>query len=310
MVVPAALFVAVNIGTEAARGWGIPMATDIAMALGALAILGRHLHPSHKLFLLALAIVDDIGAVVVIAFFYSRGIDLSMLALAAGSLVAILILRRVGEQRISVYVLIGTVLWYATKQAGIHATLAGVVLGLLTPTKPALRQDLIDYDALNDISNMSAAEETMQIARQSVSVVEWLEHRLHPWTSYVIVPLFALANAGIEVSRSSFRHALTSRVSIGIVVGLVVGKTLGITAASWLAVRFRVATLPEGLTFRSILGVAAIAGIGFTVSLFITDLAFDGPTFAVPAKLAVLCATLVAAALGGLLLRGVGDDSA
>jgi Na+:H+ antiporter, NhaA family len=312
MVVPAALFAAINLGTSAARGWAIPMATDIAMALGALSLLGRHLHPSHKLFLLALAIVDDIGAVVVIAVFYSKGIDVSMLALAGAALTTIVVLRRAGVQQLLIYVAVGIVLWYATKGAGLHATLAGVVLGLMTPTKPALSADLVDQDALGDISNLAAAQETMQLARQSVSVVEWLEHRLHPWTSYVVVPLFALANAGIRVSRSELREAASSRVAIGIVVGLVVGKTVGITAASWMAVRLGLATLPAGLTFRSIVGVASIAGIGFTVSLFIVDLAFVDSRFAAPAKLAVLAATVLAATLGGVLLRGVtrGVDTA
>jgi Na+:H+ antiporter, NhaA family len=305
MIVPAALFTAINIGSPGTRGWAIPMATDIAMALGALSILGRHLHASHKLFLLALAIVDDIGAVVVIAIFYSKGINFSMLAVAGIALAAVLLLRRAGVQQLLVYVALGIVLWYATKGAGLHATLAGVVLGLLTPTKPALSADLVDEEVLRDISNLSAAQETMQLARQSVSVVEWLEHRLHPWTSYVIVPLFALANAGIQISGSQMREAASSRVAIGIVVGLVLGKTVGITAASWIAVRFGLATLPDGLTFRSILGVAAIAGIGFTVSLFIVDLAFTDPTLEAPAKLAVLAATVLAATLGGLLLRGV-----
>ncbi len=305
MIVPAALFAAINIGTPGARGWAIPMATDIAMALGALSILGRHLHPSHKLFLLALAIVDDIGAVVVIAIFYSKGINVSMLALVAASLGLIVLLRRAGVQRLSVYVLVGAVLWYATKGAGLHATLAGVALGLMTPTKPALSADLVDQDALGDISNLAAAEETMHLARQSVSVVEWLEHRLHPWTSYVIVPLFALANAGIRVDASQLREAASSRVAIGIVLGLVIGKTGGITLASWIAVRLGLATLPIGLTFRSIIGVAAIAGIGFTVSLFIVDLAFVDASLEAPAKLAVLAATVGAATLGGLLLRVV-----
>lgn len=304
MVVPAAIYFAVNAGSNGARGWGIPMATDIAMALGALAILGRHLHPAHKLFLLALAIVDDVGAVMVIAVFYSSGIDGSMLIVAGTALFAILGMRRAGVQRITAYVAVGVVLWYATKGAGIHATLTGVVVGLLTPTKPAVPMDLVDQDALNDISSLRAAEETMQIARQSVSVVEWLEHRLHPWTSYVIVPLFALANAGIRLDGSSMRAALTSRVGLGIVLGLVAGKVIGISLASWLAVRAGVASLPDGLTFRSLVGVAAIAGMGFTVSLFVTDLAFRSPEQTGPAKLAVLIATVCAAVLGGLLLRG------
>jgi NhaA family Na+:H+ antiporter len=306
MVVPALLYVAVAGGGEARDGWGIPMATDIAMAVGVVALLGSRVHPSLKLFLLALAIVDDIGAILVIAVFYSDSIDMAMLALAALAIAAIVAMREFGVQAIPAYVLVGSGLWLAMHEAGVHATLAGVLCGLLAPTAPHVPRDLIDEDELLDVSSVEAARATVTQARSSVSVVEWLEHMLHPWTSFVIVPLFALANAGITVGGDQVSDALSSRVTLAIVVGLVIGKPIGITLASWLAVRSGLGELPQGVTWRALAGVASIAGIGFTVSLFVTELAFDDETIIADAKLGVLAASLVSAVIGSALVVAAG----
>jgi NhaA family Na+:H+ antiporter len=301
MVVPALFYFAVA-GSDAREGWGIPMATDIAMAVGVVALLGSRVHPSLKLFLLALAIVDDIGAILVIAVFYSGSIDMAMLGLAVLALLGMGLMRLAGVQAIPAFVVVGGGLWLALHEAGIHATLAGVACGLLAPTVPHVPREAIDEDELRDVSSVEAARATVSEARASVSVVEWLEHLLHPWTSFVIVPLFALANAGITIGGDELSDALSSRVTLGVVAGLVIGKPLGITLASWAAVRSGVGELPAGATWRALVGVSSIAGIGFTVSLFVTELAFDDELHIADAKLGVLGASILSAVVGSLLV--------
>jgi Na+:H+ antiporter, NhaA family len=302
MVVPALVYAAFNAGGEGSDGWGIPMATDIAMAVGVLSLMGSRASPSLKLFLLALAIVDDIGAIVVIAVFYTDDIRGEALLAAAGLVVVVAAMRRAGITSIAPYAVIGAGLWLALHESGVHATVAGVALGLMTPTQPIRHPELIDAGELADVSSYEAARQTATAARESVSVVEWLEHQLHPWTSFVIVPLFVLANAGVPLSGPAVSDALTSSVAGGIVVGLVVGKFVGVAGFTWLAARLRVARLPEGVTWSGILGVSALAGIGFTVSIFITDLAFAGTTLEDQAKIAILAASVLAAAIGSALL--------
>ena len=302
MVVPALIYAAFNAGGEGTDGWGIPMATDIAMAVGVLSLLGSRASPSLKLFLLALAIVDDIGAIVVIAVFYTDDIGGEALLAAAGLVVVVAAMRRAGITSIAPYAVIGAALWLALHESGVHATVAGVALGLMTPTQPIRHPELIDAGELADVSSYEAARQTATAARESVSVVEWLEHQLHPWTSFVIVPLFVLANAGVPLSGPAVSDALTSSVAGGIVVGLVVGKFVGVAGFTWLAARLRVARLPEGATWSGIVGVSALAGIGFTVSIFITDLAFAGTTLEDQAKIAILAASVLAAAIGSALL--------
>ena len=254
MIVPAILFALVNLSGPGAHGWGIPMATDIAMALGVLALVGSRVHPSLKLFLLSVAIVDDIGAIVVIAVFYSTAIDPTMLAASVALVGLVVVLNRFGVRHVGIYIVVGTVLWLTTHEAGVHATIAGVILGLLAPTKPFLPVELVVEAVLADVSTLQAAQETVRLARASVSVVEWIEHHLHPWTSLVIVPLFAFANAGITLDGERLRQAVSSRVTLGVIVGLVGGKIIGVTAGTWFAVRARVTTLPEGLTWRAVVG--------------------------------------------------------
>jgi NhaA family Na+:H+ antiporter len=314
MLVPALLYLAINAGGEGSRGWGIPMATDIAMALGVLSLLGSRIKPSLKLFLLALAIVDDIGAIVVIAIFYSRGIDAGSLVVGAALVAVIVVMRRVDVRAVWPYVVVGAALWLAVHESGAHATIAGVILGLLAPTGAPRSQATVDVDKLADVSTVEAARETTVLARESVPVAERLEHAIHPWSSYVIVPLFALANAGVVISSDAVADAVRSPITQGVVLGLVVGKFVGISAFAWLACRFRIATLPAGTTWSGILGVAALAGIGFTVSIFVSGLAFGAGVRDTNAKLGILAASVVAAAVGSLVLArrasGVDPESA
>ena len=269
MVVPAALYLLVNDGGPGARGWGIPMATDIAFALGLLALLGRRVPASLKLFLLALAIVDDLGAIAVIAVFYSDSIGAGWLAAAAGSLLAIHLLWRAGIRSIPAHVVLAVLTWWFVFESGVHATIAGVAVALLVP----------------------------------VDLGDDVEHTLHPITSFLIVPLFALANAGVELDPGSLDGAGATEVALGVALGLVVGKVLGISAAVWLAVRLGWGQLPHGTTWRHIIGVAAVAGIGFTVSLFVAGLAFDDAGLVDAAKLGILGGSALAGVIGWATLR-------
>ena len=281
MVIPAALFAVINSGTDTSRGWGVPMATDIALALGVIALLGRHIvPPSLSLFLLAIAIVDDIGAIVVIAVFYGNGIEVTWLAAAAAMVAFAVLLRRLRVTAMWPFVAIGLAMWLSLHEAGVHATIAGVIMGLLAPT------------AAPPGPNM-------------VSVVERLEHGLHPFTSFLIVPLFAISNAGIQFDNSLLDGVLSSRAFWGVVIGLVIGKPVGITLASWLAVRAGVAEYPTGVRLAQVAAVGAVAGIGFTVSLFVSELAFTRADQLGQAKFGVLIASIVAGLIGVVALRAV-----
>jgi NhaA family Na+:H+ antiporter len=313
MVVPALVYLTFNLGGEGESGWGIPMATDIAFALGVLAIVGRGLPPSLKAFLLTLAIVDDIGAIIVIAVFYSTGISLPALGVAIGLLLLMKGFQRLQIRWTVVYVFLGMSVWLATFQSGVHATIAGVALGLLTPAVPFQRPRAVSDEARR------VADETVDdpfppdadahhwlhisgLSREAVSPLARAQHLLHPWTSYLVVPVFALANAGVALSGSALRDATMSGVTVGVVAGLVVGKVLGIGLASMVVIRTGVARVPEGVTWGHLLGVAALAGIGFTVSLFITGLAFDDPALQGSAKVGILAASILAGLLGSMLL--------
>jgi NhaA family Na+:H+ antiporter len=309
MVVPAALYAAINAGGDGAAGWGIPMATDIAFAVGVLALLGDRVPAQLKVLLLALAIVDDIGAIVVIAAFYTDDLEVRWALAALLGLAAVLVLRRARVWYVPAYVLVGAATWLATFESGVHATIAGVVLGLLTPARPLLPEPDADRIAhqLSADHAVTAAElrDVSFQVRESVSVAERLQDLLHPWTSYVVVPVFALANAGVELSGSGLRDAATSPVAVGIVVGLVAGKLAGVAGAVAIARRTGLA-LPGGVTGRHVGGMAGLAGIGFTVSLFITGLAFDDAAHQAEAKVGILAASVLAAAAGTLVLRGGG----
>jgi NhaA family Na+:H+ antiporter len=238
----------------------------------------------------------------VIAIFYSSGIEPISLVVSAMLIVAVVIMRRLGVRVVWPYVVVGVALWLAVHESGVHATITGVILGLLTPTRARWSQETVDHAKLVDVSTVETARESAVLARGSVSVAEWLEHAIHPWSSYVIVPLFALANAGVVISSDSIGDAVRSPITHGVVVGLVVGKFVGISAFAWLACRFRVASLPEGTRWSGILGVAAIAGIGFTVSLFVSSLAFGSGVRDDNAKIGILVASVLAASAGSLIL--------
>jgi Na+:H+ antiporter, NhaA family len=312
MVVPALLYSVFNLGGEGADGWGIPMATDIAFALGVLAVVAPGVPATLRLFLLTLAIVDDIGAIVVIAAFYTSDLEPAWLAAAFAVLIAVYGLRQVGLTFTPLFVALGAALWLALHASGVHATLAGVAMGLLAPATPQLEREIVRSrgDELLDVFSAEAARTTTRLARQSVSQLEWLEHTLHPWSSLVVIPVFALANAGVSLTGEVMRDALTSPVTLGVLVGLVAGKTLGITGAAWLAYRTGLAELPSDVPFRQIAGVAALGGIGFTVSLFVTELAFDDASIAAEAKVGILAASLAATLLGWLLLSAHNRTSA
>ena len=302
MLVPALVYLAIA-GASAPEGWAIPMATDIALAVGVLAVAGDRIPSSMRAFLLGLAIVDDIGAIIIIAAFYSSGVGVGWLVGAAASVLVVSVMRRLGIPQTWPYVVVGTVLWVCMYEGGIHPTLAGVVLGLLAPSLPRFRPELIDADQLADVSDLDAARTTTVLAKGSVSTVEWLQHVLHPWTSYLIIPVFALANSGIEISADGLRDAMRSPITWGVLVGLLAGKPLGVVLATRLAVRAGIADAPQDSTPRHLLGIGSAAGIGFTVALFITELAFDDPVQQSNAKLAILVASACSAVVAGCILR-------
>jgi NhaA family Na+:H+ antiporter len=303
MVVPAALFLIVNVGGDGVDGWGVPMATDIAFALAVVTLLGPRVPAPVKVMLLALAIVDDIGAIAVIAVFYTESISFGWLLVAGAFVIVMAALHRLSVTYPPVLLAVGLAVWLAVYESGVHATIAGVALGLLMPARPRLDQADAErlVDALENRSDLDASDirATAAAIKASVSDCDRAIDALHPWTSYVIVPLFALANAGIELSAGSFSSP--SPVFIGVLVGLVVGKLVGVAGFSWLAVRTGLARLPDGVGWAHIVGVAAVAGIGFTVALFIAGLAFTGEMLD-DAKLGVLAASVVAAVLGAILL--------
>ena len=307
MLAPALIYLAIAGGTDA-RGWGVPMATDIALAVGVLALLGRRVSAAMRAFLLGLAIVDDIGAILIIALVYSTGVSWGWLAAAVIGVLAVVAMRWLGIYRVVPYVAMGAVVWLALHEAGVHPTLAGVAMGLLAPSTPRLQPELIDSEELADISTPDQARHTSDLARSSVSVVEWLQNVLHPWTSYLIVPLFALANSGIEISSTSVRSAAGSAVAWGIFAGLVIGKPLGVVVAASAAARSALAEIPPGTPQRQLLGVGASAGIGFTVAIFISELAFTDPSRQAEAKLSILVASLVSALLATAILMWRSPD--
>ena len=302
MVVPALVFFAFNPAGDASAGWGIPMATDIAFAVGVLSLLGDRISTPLKVFLLSLAIVDDIGAIVVIAVFYTNDLASEWLVLAGVATFAV-VLSHFKVWYTPLYILLGSILWYAMFRSGVHATIAGVIMGLLAPAGALLKPGEvapIDVRSL-DADGLRSARFRMN---ESVSVAARLQNQLHPITGFVIIPVFALANAGISLSGDSLRDALGSPVTIGVALGLVVGKVVGVTLFSLGAVRLGISALPSGATARHIVGVAAISGIGFTVSLFVTGLAFDNLILQDEAKVGILVGSITAALLGVLILRG------
>ena len=319
-VVPALIYAAINAGTEGAAGWGIPMATDIAFALGVLALLGERAPVALKVFLTALAIVDDIVAVLVIALFYTSEISWGALGVGGVFLAALVVANLIGVGRTLVYALLGIGLWLAFLLSGVHATIAGVLLALTVPAISFInpgaflersRYVLDRFEKAGEQGESVLSNEERQAALHALNNAAYelepplheLEHALHPWVVFAIMPVFALANAGVPLG-GGIADALTSPVSLGIVAGLVIGKQLGITLFAWLAVKGGISELPEGIRWRHVYGAGWLAGIGFTMSLFISDLAFSDGSLVEAAKLGILVASLIAGVVGWTILRG------
>jgi Na+:H+ antiporter, NhaA family len=301
MAAPALIYLAIA-GGDAPRGWAIVVATDIPLALGVLAIAGSRVPSSLRVFLLALAIVDDIGALLIIAVAYSTGIGWGWLAGALAVFGAALLARRIGLQQHWVYVALGCLLWLMLHEASLAPTLAGVAMGLLAPTTPRIAPEFVDLEELADVSTVENARSTSDIARGSVSVVEWLEHILHPWASYVIVPLFALANTGVTFTNDLVNAATRSPITWAIIAGRVIGKPLGILLTTNVVSRSGLADRPVGATGRQTFGVATSAGMGFVIALFITELAFDQQAQRDNATIGILVAAVAAAAFSLAIL--------
>ena len=282
MLVPAGIYLLIA-GREAPSGWGVPVATDIALAVGLLGMMGSAVVPPLRTFLLGLAVIDDIGAILIIAFIYSTGVKVSWFAASALAVIAIVIAKKLGVISTAAYVALGALLWYGLYRSGVHATLAGVLLGLLTPNQPKVNPDL--HDEVDG----------------SVSVIEWLEAKLHPWSSFVIIPIFAFANTGVVITSSSLESALKSPVAWGIFAGLVLGKPLGIVLALILAKKSNVGDYPAGAGVGQIAATGSAAGIGFTVAIFIANLAFDEKVLQDTAVLAVIVASVVSGLISWIL---------
>jgi NhaA family Na+:H+ antiporter len=318
-LVPALIYAALNLGTPGAAGWGVPMATDIAFVLGILALLGDRVPVALKVFLTALAIVDDLMAVLVIALFYTAEIAWDSLGVAGLFLLALVVANRLHVRQPLVYVLLGIGLWVATLQSGIHATIAGVLLAMTIPARTLMDErafvargrELLDrferagargQGILTNGAQQSAVQALEAASARVTAPLQRIEQALHPWVLFGVMPLFALANAGV-VLEGDLASALGDRVTIGIVLGLVIGKQVGVTLFAWLATRLGLASLPAGVSWRQVYGAGWLAGIGFTMSLFIADLAFADAEALTSAKIGVLAASLVAGTVGFLLLR-------
>ena len=315
MIVPALIYAAINFRQEGAHGWGIPMATDIAFSLGVLAMV-KGIPAELKVFLLSLAIADDIGAIAVIAVFYTEALRVQSLIVAALLLAIIYLVYRVGIQRPMLYAVLGVLFWVAILRSGIHATIAGVILGFMVPTTPRLSfadfenigTDMVkSYREALAVGDTSTATRMLGALEQVVSATEApserLTRKLNDWVSFLVLPLFALANAGVEFSTAGFGDLLRSHVTWGVFFGLVLGKPLGIFAFSWAAVKAGIAKLPHHVNWSLVTATGMLAGIGFTVSIFISSLAFDDAALLTDAKAAVLGASVVAGVVGFVALR-------
>lgn len=315
MIVPALIYLGFDHSEPGARGWGIPMATDISFALGVLALLGKRIPSSLRVFMLALAVADDVGAILVIAFFFTPHISLPSLAVAC-ALMMVLLVPAVRRAPISVYVVLGFLFWVAVLNSGVHATIAGVVLGLVAPIQPKFNLEELSDSAeplLKQFrSQLSSRERTQaeatlaqldELLRGTDSIAERLERSLNPWVCFFILPLFALARAGVSLSTDQLKLAISSPIAIGILLGLLIGKIVGITAFSFLALRSKIASMSDGLTWSGITGVSILAGMGFTIALFVSGLAFQDDAIGAIARVAVLSASFLAGIFGYIFLR-------
>jgi NhaA family Na+:H+ antiporter len=319
MIFPAIVYSVFNLGSESASGWGIPMATDIAFVVGILALLGNRVPLALKIFILALAIVDDLGAVLVIAIFYTSNISLTSLFIAAGLIILLIVMNKMGVRNLLIYTLVGIALWLAFLKSGVHATVAGVLLAFTIPVSSRINtmkfknetERLINEfdnagehgeDVLTNSERMSIVDKIENNCEKILTPLQRFEHGLHPWVSFFIMPVFALANAGVTIG-SGLSSALTHPVSIGIILGLFLGKQIGIFSFSYLAVKLKLASEPEGVSWKKIYAASVLAGIGFTMSLFIANLAFNSPELLNISKVGILTGSLLSGIVGFIILK-------
>jgi NhaA family Na+:H+ antiporter len=284
MAVPAVIYLAIA-GDVEPNGWGVPVATDIALAVGVLTMLGSQVAPALRTFLLGLAVIDDIGAILIIAFVYTAGVNFSWLLAALLATVVIVLFKKLGANSTYIYIFIGALLWYSLYRSGVHPTLAGVILGLLTPNIPKEKAHMKDVED------------------GSLSIIEWLEAKIHPWSSFVIVPIFAFANTGVAISSEMLDQVWRSPISWGIFLGLVIGKPLGIFTAVFAASKAKLCDFPTGSTKSSLVATGSAAGIGFTVAIFIAQLAFKDSALQDLAVIAVIIASVVSGCLSWLIFK-------
>lgn len=325
MLVPALIYIAFNLGTPYAHGWGIPTATDIAFAVAVVTLAGSRVPIGARVFLLTLAIADDLGAIIIIAVFYAGGLSWAWLAGAAATVVVSVLLRRWHVRAVPVFVTLGVIGWFCMHESGVHATITGVAFGFITPAwshlaperYPAVARELVNRvdDSFGDrvlthdehLANHATLREIGRLTRETQAPLDRIIFVLVKWSAFVVVPIFAFANAGVAVPRVSPTQWLTHPVVLGIGLGLVVGKTVGVFAAAWIGARLGLGRLPVGVTFRHLLGVAVAAGVGFTVALFVASLSFDDPHTTDMARLAILLGSTVAAVLAYVVLRASPD---
>ncbi|OGS78771.1 MAG: Na+/H+ antiporter NhaA [Candidatus Fluviicola riflensis] len=318
MIVPALIYVVINFNSGTAKGWGIPMATDIAFALALLSLAGKHIPVSVKVFLSALAVADDLGAVLVIAFFYTSHIAFLPLLIALGLLILLVLGNVLGVRSIFFYLIIGIAVWVCFLFSGVHATIAGVLVAFTIPARTKIdeeefarktRRQLNEFEEQIPLSSTlttgeqhDTIQQMKKLCQDAETPLQKIEDKLHPWVAFVIMPLFALSNAGMII-HGDFFASLGNPVSIGIIIGLLAGKFIGVFSFAWLAVRFKISDLPEGVNWMHVMGVSVLAGVGFTMSLFVTGLAFADAALINQAKYGILIASFVAGVTGVLLLK-------
>jgi NhaA family Na+:H+ antiporter len=319
MILPAIIYFSLNAGKEGAAGWGIPMATDIAFVVGIMALLGPKFPFSLKIFILALAIVDDIGAVLVIAIFYTAEISFYALLVGGAILILLIIFNRIGVRSLIVYTITGIALWLAFLESGVHATVAGVLLAFTIPVSSRLNtkkftnetKELLDEfdksgehgeDVLTNERRLGIVQSIESNCEKILTPLQRFEHLLHPWVAFFIMPVFALANAGVSIG-NNFTNALFDPISLGIILGLFIGKQVGIFGFSFIAIKLGIASKPEGVNYTKMYGAGILAGIGFTMSLFIANLAFSSEELLNIAKVGVLTASLIAGIVGFIVVK-------
>ena len=319
MLIPALIYASINASGEGAPGWGIPMATDIAFALGIISLMRNQIPPALPIFLAALAIADDLGAVVVIGLFYTAQISWVSLSIAGGFLLLLMLANRMGIRGRLIYGMFGICVWLAVLNSGIHATIAGVLIAMTIPVRNRINQReflkrgqllLDEFEHVNETmdeetrsDDLDSIIDALEASCKHVKTpLGQMEHGLYPWVSFLILPIFALANAGVVLS-DGVTTAMTSPITLGIIIGLILGKSIGITLFSWIVVKLNIAQMAEGVGWRQIYGAAWLGGIGFTMSLFIAGLAFTTPDLLLLAKVGILAGSFIAAIVGSLILR-------